>query len=71
MDLPVELVGLLKQAGIAGEKFIFNGFIPFRLPLADALSISFPGGRREVFLLLGLAGNFPCFVNGFLSQTHN
>jgi hypothetical protein len=33
---------------------VTNGFIPFRLPLVDALSISFPGGRREVFLFLGL-----------------
>ena len=46
---------------------VTNGFIPFRLPLVDALSISFPGGRREVFLFLGLAGNLSCFFNGFLS----
>jgi hypothetical protein len=25
------------------------------------LSVSFPGGRREVFLFLGLAGNFSSF----------
>jgi hypothetical protein len=31
---------------------VTNGFIPFRLPLVDALSISFPGGMR-VFLFLG------------------
>jgi hypothetical protein len=43
-----------------------NGFIPFRLPLVDALSISFPGGMR-VFLFLGLAGNLSCFFN----QTNN
>ena len=36
---------------------VFNGFVPFRFPLADALSISFPGGRREVYLFLGLAGS--------------
>jgi hypothetical protein len=94
LPLPVELVGLLKQAGIDGKKLtwdlqvnsiaisvklmcgitvvslclstcftVTNGFIPFRLPLVDALSISFPGGRREVFLFLGLAGNLSCFFN--------
>ena len=46
---------------------VTNSFIPFRLPLVNALSISFPGGRREAFLFLGLAGNLACFFNGFLS----
>jgi hypothetical protein len=32
---------------------VTSGFIPFRLSLVDALSVSFPGGRREVFLFLG------------------
>ena len=27
---------------------VTNGFIPFHLPLVDALSVSFPGGRRGV-----------------------
>ena len=47
---------------------VTNGFILFRLSLVDAWSISFPGGRREVFLFLGLAGNLSSFVNGFLSS---
>ena len=47
---------------------VTNGFVPFRLPLADALSVPFPGGRREVFLLWGLAGNFSNCCNGFLGQ---
>jgi hypothetical protein len=46
---------------------VTNDFISFRLPLVDALSVSFPGGRREVFLFLGLAGKLSSFVNGFLS----
>jgi hypothetical protein len=50
---------------------VTNGFIPFRLPLVDALSVSFPGGRREVFLFRGLAGNFSNFCNGFLSLDPN
>ena len=49
---------------------VFNGFVPFRLPLADALSVSFPGGRREVFLILGLAGNFPVLSTGFSALIH-
>ena len=44
---------------------VTNGFIPFRLPLVDALSVSFPGGRREVFLFQGLASNFSNFCKGF------
>jgi hypothetical protein len=50
---------------------VTNGLIPFRLPLVDALSVSFPGGRREVFLFRGLAGNFSNFCNGFLSLDPN
>ena len=50
---------------------VTNGFVPFRLPLVDALSVSFTGGRREVFLFLGLAGNFSSFYNGFLSLDPN
>ena len=46
-------------------------YVPFRLPLVDALSISFPGGRREVFLFLGLAGNLSCFFStGFSALIH-
>ena len=44
---------------------VTNGFIPFRLPLVDALSVSFPGGSREVFLFRGLAGDFSNICNGF------
>jgi hypothetical protein len=77
MDLPVELVGL-KHAGVDGFIYlgvtifslclsvyfsVTNGFIPFHLPLVDALSVSFPGGRREVLLFRGLAGNFSNFSN--------
>ena len=50
---------------------VTNGFIPFRLPLVNALSVSFPGGRREVFLFRGLAGNFSSFCNGLLSLDPN
>ena len=50
---------------------VTNGFIPFRLPLVDALSVTFPGGRREVFLFLGLTDNFSSFYNGFLSLDPN
>ena len=50
---------------------VTNGFIPFRLPLVDALSVSFLGRRREVFLFWGLAGNFSNCCNGFLSLDPN
>jgi hypothetical protein len=50
---------------------VTNSFIPFRLPLVDALSVSFPGGRREVFLFRGLAGSFSNFYNGLLSLDPN
>jgi hypothetical protein len=50
---------------------VTNGFIPFRLPLVDALSVSFPGGRREVFLFRGLAGSFSNFYYGLLSLDPN
>lgn len=50
---------------------IFNcrqRFIPFRLSLSLRLErFFFPGGRRDVFLSLGLTGNFSSFFNGFLS----
>jgi hypothetical protein len=39
---------------------VTNGF-PFRLPLVHALGVSSPGGRWEVLLILGPAGNFSCF----------
>ena len=44
---------------------VTNGFVPFRLPLVDALRVSCPGGRREVFLFWDLAGNFSNFCKGF------
>jgi hypothetical protein len=50
---------------------VTNGFIPFHLPLVDTLSVSFPGGRRKIFLFRGLAGNFSNFSNGFLSLEPN
>jgi predicted cobalt transporter CbtA len=59
-------MGMLSSVSFSTSFNVVNGFIPFRLTLADALSISFPGGRREVFLFLGLAGNLSCFFNGFL-----
>ena len=46
---------------------VTNGFVPFRLPLVDALSVSFPGGRRDVFLFRGLAGSLSNCCNGLLS----
>jgi hypothetical protein len=50
---------------------VTNGFIPFRLPLVDVLSVSFPAEKREIFLFRGLAGNFSNFCNGFLSLDPN
>jgi hypothetical protein len=44
---------------------VTNGFIPFRLPLVDALSVSFPGGRREVFFFGAWLVTSPIFATGF------
>ena len=41
---------------------VTNGF-PFRLPLIHTLGVSSPGGRWEVLLFLGSAGNFSCFFS--------
>ena len=48
-----------------------NGFIPFRLPLVDALSVSFPVGRREVFLFGGLLVACPIVAMDFSVLIHN
>jgi len=46
---------------------VYNGSIPFRLPLVETLCVSFPGGRRDVFLFRGLVGNFSSYCNVFHS----
>jgi hypothetical protein len=48
---------------------VTNGFL-FRLPLVHALGVSSPGGRWEVLFILGPAGNFSCFFNGFSSPDY-
>ena len=67
----LSVMELLSSVCLGTYFTITNGFVPFRLPLVDALSVSFPGGRREVFLFLGLAGNFSSFYIGFLSLLPN
>ena len=44
---------------------VTNGFIPFRLPLVDALSISVPGRRRDVFLFGVWLVTSPIVAMGF------
>jgi hypothetical protein len=79
MDLPVELVGLLKHAGIDGKKLTWDlqvnsSVISVKLMWikaeADALSISFPGGRREVFFFWAWLVTFPVLSTGFSALIH-
>ena len=59
--------GLISSVCVWTQVLLSPTDLFFCLPLVHALGLFSPGGRWEVLLILGPAGNFSCFFNGLSS----